>query len=453
MVNPTTSRSTLLRFALLLAGAALIAAVLAVEHLVGSPGIGLATLMGLAVGVLVSLSALLPYWLMVRSTLVLASIAFGSITSEVGLRYRPRIGTVTAGGSLERVLFVNPVHSRISVRQLAVNGGQSTEVRFNSQGFRGPELETHTSQKRAMVFGDSFVFAASTREEDTFVTKLGDALRLGPNDDVHAINCGVSGYGPDQILNRLKGDLLQYLPDLVVVTIYAGNDFGDLLRNDLYRVSDDGQLEEIIPSRALAYYRRIHLTQHLFHLVSRHFLASRDMQPDVHSDRTPNRIQQLLRICDFEYRQHKSESARYKPPRDDYDADVGLTPESDSAIYKARLMRAVMAQIGRVATESNTEVVFVFIPSPIDACQGYAPDISRSAAEDFRKYDRATLTNVLVEIAESSNLRSVDLFPVMSGEDCHGRYFKGGDRHWNAVGQSEAAEQVSRYILETDFSS
>jgi hypothetical protein len=49
----------------------------------------------------------------------------------------------------------------------------------------------------------------------------------------------VTGYGPDQESLVMEDDLPSLKPDLIIVAIYSGTDFGDLLRNKLYRL--DGQ--------------------------------------------------------------------------------------------------------------------------------------------------------------------------------------------------------------------
>ena len=55
---------------------------------------------------------------------------------------------------------------------------------------------------------------------------------------VQVVNAGVAAYGPDQACLALEADLAAGLdPDLVVLCVFAGNDWGDLLRNKLQLAS------------------------------------------------------------------------------------------------------------------------------------------------------------------------------------------------------------------------
>jgi len=126
-----------------------------------------------------------------------------------------------------------------------INGSRRIHYAINSRGFRGRELAPSGGSLRVVVYGDSFIHGEFSRTEDTFAERLKVHLarRLGTN--VEVVNAGVAGYGPDQELRRMEGDLPSLQPNLVVVAIYAGNDFGDLVRNKLYRLAGDGGLLEV----------------------------------------------------------------------------------------------------------------------------------------------------------------------------------------------------------------
>src|SRR5262245_12018295 len=122
------------------------------------------------------------------------------------------------------------------------NGG-SVLVSVDSSGFRGPELAPPGNGRlRVVVYGDSFVAAEFSRVERSFVGRLGARLAEAVGQAVEAVNAGVVGYGPDQEALRIEDEIGPLAPDLIVVGLFAGNDFGDLVRNKLFRLDDQGRL-------------------------------------------------------------------------------------------------------------------------------------------------------------------------------------------------------------------
>ncbi len=102
-------------------------------------------------------------------------------------------------------------------------GEFSYDVAINSHGMRQAELPLRKPDgvRRIAVLGDSFVWGIGVADEDRFTERV--AARLA---DVEVLNFGVSGYGSVQHLLSLDR-VLQFAPDLVVLTFCLGNDFVD----------------------------------------------------------------------------------------------------------------------------------------------------------------------------------------------------------------------------------
>src|SRR6185436_5789593 len=64
---------------------------------------------------------------------------------------------------------------------------------------------------------------------------------------VEVINAGVTAYGPDQACLRIEDEVARLDPDLVVLAVFADNDFGDLARDKIFRLDGDGRLRENHP--------------------------------------------------------------------------------------------------------------------------------------------------------------------------------------------------------------
>jgi len=77
---------------------------------------------------------------------------------------------------------------------------------------------------------------------DTYSEKLETKLSQNLKINIEVINAGVNGYGPDQISLRLADELDWLKPDIVIISIFTDNDFGDLLRNNIYRLDKANQL-------------------------------------------------------------------------------------------------------------------------------------------------------------------------------------------------------------------
>jgi hypothetical protein len=134
-------------------------------------------------------------------------------------------------------------------RKLASPAGQAWPkvlVKINEFGRRGEESTLPAAGQRVVVYGDSFISAEYTRESDTYVAQLARFLAEGAGPTV-VLNAGVTGYGVDQEVLLMEDQLPRLKPDLVVIAVFAGNDFGDLLRNKLFRLDATDRLVRNAP--------------------------------------------------------------------------------------------------------------------------------------------------------------------------------------------------------------
>jgi lysophospholipase L1-like esterase len=97
-----------------------------------------------------------------------------------------------------------------------------TDIKINSQGFRGPEPSSNPATQRVIVLGDSIAFGNNLPLEDTFSFQLQQRL-VSQGRNVEILNFGVGGYDTLQEVSLLEIRGLQYHPALVVVA-YCLND-------------------------------------------------------------------------------------------------------------------------------------------------------------------------------------------------------------------------------------
>jgi hypothetical protein len=350
----------------------------------------------------------------------------------------------------DRVLFrLVPSAERFTVLP-PIHGSAVIRYKINSQGFRGPELARPGEfATRVLVYGDSFIQGDFSRTEDTFTEQLKGRLTRNTGKSVEVVNAGVEGYGPDQELRRMEQELPALRPDLVIVALYTGNDFEDLLRNKLYRLSSDGSLQDnnsMVLDAALVTAMKRRRSEPILRKIMR---AARIRL--IATQLVSHSREARLARWDFyvtkgieEYREYVIEGDNAVHTWDDpYNADVSVAPTSESARYKIALMEQIMRRMGDTAAKNNAALVFLVIPSLIDAA-----DKHEWAEVDLVKYPayrRSTLTDILEQICQRNGFRVVNLFGPFWERRADDLYLT-EDGHWNPRGQAYAAELVSEFV-------
>jgi len=330
------------------------------------------------------------------------------------------------------------------------NGGDTILVSVNAAGFRGPELAQGKRGKRVVVYGDSFVAAEYSPVPETFVAQLGRRLEAALGVPVEAVNAGVVGYGPDQEALRLEDEIGPLAPDLIVVAIFAQNDFGDLVRNKLFRLGPDGELVENACTLAPALKREFASAESLSHksMLLRGLWQLLSSPRTIRKERTEFKPHggwaQLLTDRQREYAEYVigGNNEVQQVLGDPYDADVSLAPQSDSARYKVSLMEKVLSRIASVADSRRVPVVFVIIPSGFDVF-AWEERIDPGA---FPEYRPDALTGALVHMAERNGFRYLDLYSPFHAAGADRLYYR-YDVHWNAAGQELAAKLTSALVV------
>ncbi len=381
----------------------------------------------------------------------LASLALAEAVLESMLapRYRPPFV------HHPRYLFTLQPNRVSEHRRAAINGGDRIVSKTNADGFRGPPLQPRGQTPRIVVYGDSFIHAPYCRLQHTFTERLEHELGTATDQSVEVINAGVSSYGPDQALLRIEDELVTLTPDLVIVAIFAGNDFGDLLRNKLFRVDADDRLVANQPRLAPALRRGFELSARES-IVKRAFRAALEGPGDAaQPGRPPDEpTDPDLALMKRWLAQAQREHVRYVLDGDDvvtnvyndpYSADVSLVPQTDAARYRVRLMDAIVRRIADRTAQRSIPLVLLLIPHPIDVAPGYGP--GRVDRDRFASYAPTNLTDALQRIADRHDLRAVNLFATFAATDANALYFHGGDDHWNEAGQALAARVMAEYVL------
>ena len=429
----------------------------------GEPGFGRFQMLLVVAGGALALCGLLPTAIAGRVLLLsvasLVMLAFAEMAGEIllGPRYRPIFQPD------ERLIF-KFIPNRYSVMNRApINGGGTVGHRINSAGFRGDELLPAGNAARVVVYGDSFIHAFYSHDEETFAAQLGARLAGRAGRRVEVVNAGVSSYGPDQIILKMEQELPRLRPDLAIVAIFAGNDYGDLLRNKIYRLGADGALAEnswkLDPKVRM--WLELSQRESILKRAVRSALGAWGSSPDRDQgerkaggpERDVTSMEFLLEEAEREYRNYVLErnDAVTNTHVDYYSADVSLTPGSASARYKVALMQAVVRGIRDVAARNNVALALLLIPHPFDVAEHYG-GWSKVDRGRFPDYNGRNQVAPLEDMARALGVPFVSLYDVYRANDANKLYFHGGDDHWNAAGQRLAAEVMADYLIARDLS-
>lgn len=444
----------------LLGGAALIAVAIFGDP--GQPGFGRGqTALSLG-GAALALAALLPSDWNKKLLLALGSSLLGLFLTEAVLQafFRSEFSTVYERDP--HAIYRYIPNSTKKVPRPAVQGGEPITVRINSQGFRGDELRNPGEMKRIVVYGDSNVAAEFSALEHTFVERLEAGLASKLESDIESVNAGVVGYGPDQVSVRIEDELRVLRPDLIVVVLCGHNDFGDLLRNSLFRLDSSGELRpnDFVLSGSL---------QATFHLAKNGPIVyksllkawyqinygSTPLTPlsPLSEDKEPSRrrTEQMEAWLDENQEEYRSHVIRMSDEvtnllTDPYDADLALAPQSASAVYKVRLMTRVLERIEYLTERSGVRLLLVILPSPIDLDPEFAYAIRGNPR--FREHRPAAITDAFQDIAVHNRIPYVNLFESFGKRPRTDFYFPEPDTHWNDEGQELAARLTAQYVLD-----
>jgi len=340
--------------------------------------------------------------------------------------------------------------------RLAVNGGQRIVSQINSDGFRGEELRPLDGHPRLIVYGDSNVEGEFSPLEATFVKQLEAQLQRSVSGDVEAINAGVVGYGPDQASRRMPTDLARYKPGLVVLVLFADNDFGDLIRNRIYRLDEHGELalnHYRLPTTVREHYdaaahpRGLHRLQ-VAKYAYRLWLALRPAPATASNPDDTDYIALSLKQNLSDYAASHADGdgviESHDPLGDYYDAAIALEPDSEAARYETALMERVLVRMRDLASRAATNFVAVILPAGLDACDHYDFEVD---ARKYPQYDRRRLSGLVAGMAERHAIDAVDLWPAFRSGDGTCYYLHGGDNHWSEAGQALAARLTADLII------
>lgn len=419
----------------------------------GGPGFGWTQAVILIGGIVLALSCLAKVnW---NASVLAIYVSAGLTLFMAELLLRPILGPRYFGVmELDEYYLYKPIpYVTREYNRQSINEKGYVKYQINSDGFRGEEIVQGSDHTRIVIYGDSFIHAEFSALKDTFTEQLEGKLSRQLGKDVEVVNAGVAGYGPDQIIRRIERELPWLEPDLIVAAVFAGNDYGDLIRSKLYKLDDKGKLqqnnfivsEEIKRKVSLA--REELLLKKILRKVAQSTRLDKERK-DRKAQSGQDRVESYLEQNSNEFQEYiiEGDNIVRELSRDPYNADVSLTPDSYSAVYKKKLMARVIEKMKEITDKQSTPLVLLIIPHPMDVLKG-VHDSGEVDRQTYPEYRPEELTDTIQRIADEHNIDNVNLFDIYQQRDAAKFYFKGGDDHWNELGQKVAAEEVASYLI------
>lgn len=161
-----------------------------------------------------------------RLLLLIATLVLVVCALELGTRLFSKTGP--------RLTMADPAVGRkyrpgFDGRIYVPEAGRKIRLRFNRDGFRGPDRprDKPPGVARVALLGDSFVLSAATEEDDSMVGQLEAALNRSGSKTWEVLNYGVSSSSPGQSLAVYREVASLYQPDIVICTFAVINDLID----------------------------------------------------------------------------------------------------------------------------------------------------------------------------------------------------------------------------------
>ena len=337
-----------------------------------------------------------------------------------------------------------------------INGGQAIRWSTNSDGFRGKELLSDPAV-RIMVYGDSNIQARFSDLQNTYSYRLQEYLSNITGQNIEVINAGTIGFGPDQSMVRFSMEVKKYKPDLVNFHIYAENDFGDLLRNNLFSIN--AQTNTIEPNYTTVYQNSnnwsieklkesitsllvARAASKLWKMIesSMGIDTSKESEPKAQLTMT-EQFEIILSASERDYNSYKEGN---RVSGDHYDVDIALFPDKESSETKRILMEHVLENARMLADSESIEFLVTIQPSSRDMTTNL--DLNHKKFSQYPEYKRENLTSAVEKLCLENNINTLNLFDLFMENEPERLFFKGRNDHWNDAGQDLAARETAQHI-------
>jgi hypothetical protein len=279
----------------------------------------------------------------------------------------------------------------------------------NRLGYPGAELPSARTPgvQRIVALGDSFAVGPAVPFADNYLTRL--AAETG----AEVGNFGVSGAGPREYLAVLERDGWRVQPDLVLVSVFVGND-----------------ITEPLPGP-----RRLDPRRHALYLFAHR--AWRLLRENWRADGAPAGPDRLTRpaLTPTTFREVEARRLAVCLKR----SSSGLDKQWQQALRDLEGIITACRQRG-------VRVAVVLIPDEFQVNPTVLDDALRTAGRSREEVDLELPQRRLAEFCRLRGVPCLDLLPAFRAT---ADTYAPRDTHWNVRGNHLAAQEIARWLPQT----
>jgi lysophospholipase L1-like esterase len=298
-----------------------------------------------------------------------------------------------------------------------------TEVAINRMGLRGYEAQPLTGTARILVLGDSFAFGVGAEQEESYPARLEEILRKR-GARVQVLNAGTPGYSVPDAVTWFQAHGKALDPDVVLLTVFTGNDLQDAAPGGPRIVVKDGHLVPAGKKRrpvALWFNQR----SHLFSLLKSSPLA----RP----------VRRLLG------RPEAFEDWVIRTEMDLYATDSPSELATQGAAVTERAVSDLVRSAGRA------RVAAVIVPSLLQVDSALWQATLGHLGLDSSKYDPDRTTRIFQAMFERQGVPVLDLSsPFREAIARREKVYLPIDRHLTTQGYRRMAREVAEFLENGD---
>jgi hypothetical protein len=324
-------------------------------------------------------------------------------------------------------------------------------IQTNGEGFRDSGAHPFFGG-RVAVIGDSFVFGSGVVLGDVFTSRLSTTDR-----PFNVWNFGVPGTGPFNALYLWRDYARQIRPQVVVVTVYAGNDASDARRE-----AAEAKPRLVLASKARMLWHRLPATSRARSVIktagqgwnafgldnpsTEAALYAAAQKRGVPADSVRARLAQIPDSLLEDARAFRSNPFNVAEAVLDPD---GLrhnllldTPEMKQGFAA---LESALSRLHREVEAAHSQLLLVCIPAAVQVDSTYWWPVHLGVRLDERVVHDTVFQHELLEFARTEHIEFVDLLPALRKRPSARLYFE-EDGHWTAAGHDVAASVIGEKL-------
>jgi SGNH hydrolase-like domain, acetyltransferase AlgX len=297
------------------------------------------------------------------------------------------------------------------------------DSKLNSHGFKGKDytIAKPPNTYRIIAIGDSFTFGVVPYQYN-YVNLIEQGLKQrssGPGGRTYeVINMGISATGPRDYLTLLTDEGLALHPDMLIVSVFIGNDFIEAQRND---VGQDARFKR-------PWYRSSYVLSFLNYVftVTRKYEGTIRLRK-VYDDNEPSYPKDAF----LEIQRSRLQNF----------------VKNDAEFLNAfRIQMGYLHQIKRICAQRHIKLLAVAIPDEMQVNRPQLRQVLQSAKRTPEQVDMQQPNQLLDRDFAANGIACIDLLPEFARSK--ETLYKPRNTHWNIAGNRLAAELITPKVIE-----